>query len=67
MSPQEFKTRLKLSNLRGCLQDRRQHWFDHLERMEENAWSSKCSTFIVRHSFPRGRPRKTWNEVIRSI
>ena len=33
--------------------------------MEENAWSSKCRTFKVSGSFPRGRPRKTWNELIR--
>ena len=34
--------------------------------MEENVWSSKCRTFMVKHSFPIGQPRKTWNEVIRS-
>ena len=34
--------------------------------MEESARSSKCRTFKVSGSFPRGRPRKTWNEVIQS-
>ena len=33
--------------------------------MEESAWCSKWGTFKVSGSFSRGRPRKTWNEVIR--
>ena len=33
--------------------------------MEENVWSSKCRTFKVSSSFPRGRPRKTWIGVIK--
>ena len=36
------------------------------KKMEESAWSSKCRTLKVSNSFPRGRPRKTWKEVIRS-
>ena len=40
--------------------------FGNLERMEETAWSSKYRTFKVSRSFSRGRPRKTWDEVIRS-
>ena len=34
--------------------------------MEESAWCNKCRNFKVSGSFPRGRPSKTWNEVIRS-
>ena len=34
--------------------------------MEESARSSKCRTFKVIGSFYRGRPRKTWIEIIRS-
>ena len=44
-----------------CLQDRRLLWFDHLEIMEENAWSGKCRWFNVSGKFHR----KTWNEMIR--
>ena len=43
-----------------------QKWFGHLERIEECAEFTKCRTFKVSGSFPRARPRKTWNEVIRS-
>ena len=34
--------------------------------MEESAWCNKCRNFKVSGSFLRGRPSKTWNEVIRS-
>ena len=59
----ELRSRLKLKKMREFSQDR---GFGHLERTEQNAWSSKCRTFKARGSFPRGRARKTWNEIIRS-
>ena len=34
--------------------------------MKESVWSSKCKTFNVSGSYPRERPRRTWNEVIRN-
>ena len=52
--------------MRECLQHRRLHWSRHLEIIEDSAWSSKCRNIKVCISFPIGRPRKTWNEVIRS-
>ena len=66
ISKQERRTRLKLKIMGECLQERRLQWFDLLERMEKSAWSSKCRTFKVSGSFPRGRPNEAWNEVIRS-
>ena len=52
--------------MKKYLEDRRLQWFGHLERMEESAGSIKCRTFKVSHSFLRVRPRRKWNEVIRS-
>ena len=63
---EELRTRLKLKGMRECLQDRRLRWLGHLDRMEEGAWYSKCRTFKVNGSFPRGRSRKTCNGVTRS-
>ena len=51
--------------MQECLRDRRLQWFGHEERLEKSAWSSKCRTFYVSCSFPRGRPREMWNQVIR--
>ena len=50
-SAEELRTRLKLNNSKQCLQDRGLQWFGNLERMGENAWSSKCTTFEVSDSF----------------
>ena len=65
-STEELKTRLKLKSVRELLQDRKLQWFGHLERMEERACSSTCRNFKISGSFPRGRPRNTWSEVIRT-
>ena len=61
ISGAELRTKLKLKSMRECLQDSKL-----LERMEESVWSSKCSIFRVSCDFPKGRPRKTRKEVIRS-
>ena len=70
LSAEELKTEFKLNSMRDCLLDRRLQWFGYTERMEGSAWSSKCRTFKIIGSFPRGQPRKTdenrQNEVIRS-
>ena len=52
ISAEELRTRVKLKSMRECLQGRRLQWFCHLETVEE--------------SFPRGRPSKAWNVVIRN-
>ena len=53
ISTEELRTRLKLKSMRKCLQDRRLQWFGHLERLEGNAWSSKCRGFKVSGNLPR--------------
>ena len=54
ISAEELRTKLKLKT--------RLQWLDHPQRMEVIAWSSKCRSFKVSASFPRGRCRKIWNE-----
>ena len=41
ISADELRTRIKLSNVRECSQDRRLQWFGYLEIMQKTAWSSK--------------------------
>lgn len=59
ISPEELRARLKLKNVRECLQHRRMEWFGLLERKEQSVWSSKGKAFKVSESFPRGRPSKS--------
>ena len=34
--------------------------------MGDNVWSSRCKTSRTADSYCKRRPKKTWNEVIRS-
>ena len=36
-----LRARLSLTSMRESLQNKKQGWFGHLERMKESAWSSK--------------------------
>ena len=58
IAAEELRTRLKLKNLKKCLQDGRLQWFGHLKRMEDSAWSTKPQAFQVSDSFPEDDLRK---------
>ena len=54
-SAEELRTRLKLKIMRKCLQDRQPQWFGHLI-----VWSKNVRVLSWE------KPRKTWNDKIRS-
>ena len=56
-SSKELRKRLHLDSIGSCMQNRRLHWFGHVERMDKNAWASRCRTIKVTGT--------TWEEVIR--
>ena len=55
-----------MNTMREYLQNLRLPWFGHLERMEENAWSSTSRTFVVGDNFTKEWLRKTWSKIIRN-
>ena len=65
-SSDELRSRLGIHSIRDAIQARRLKWFGHLERMEGDNWVSKCRDLVVPGANPRGRPRKKWQEVIRT-
>ena len=65
-SSDELRSRLGIHSNRDVIQARRLRWLGHLERMEGDNWVSKCRDLVVPGTKPRGRPRKTWQEVIRT-
>ena len=65
-SSDELSSRLGIHSIRDVIQARRLRWFGHLERMEGDNWVSKFIDLVVPGTKPRGRPRKTWQEVIRT-
>ena len=56
---------MQLDSVREYIQHRRLQWFGHLERIEVDAWISKCRDIMVDGSLARGRPQKSWSEVVR--
>ena len=41
-------------------------WLSHIERMDTNNWVSKCRNLVIEGTTGRGRPRKTWDQVVQS-
>jgi len=47
------------------LQQNRLRWYGHVLRKEEDTdWVKKCMEYEVEGSIPRGRPKRTWKEVV---
>jgi len=39
-------------------------WYGHVLRKEDNDWVKKCMDYKVEGTRPRGRPKKTWREIV---
>ena len=47
------------------LQQNRLRWYGHVLRKEDDDWVKKCVEYEVEGPRPRGRPKRTWREVVR--
>ena len=47
------------------LDDMQTIWYGHVLRKDDDDWVKKCTEHEVEGSRPRGRPKKTWKEVVR--
>ena len=47
------------------LQQNRLRWYGHVLRKDDDDWVKKCMEHEVEGPRPRGRPKKTWKEVVR--
>ena len=56
--------RLGVDDIALILQQNRLHWYGHVLR-KDNDWVKKCMEYKVEDSRPRGRPKRTWKEVVR--
>ena len=52
-------------NIALILQQNRLHWYGHVLRKDDYDWAKKCMEYEAEGSRPRGRPKKTWKEVVR--
>ena len=63
-SSQELRDRCGLESIRLSLQRQRLRWFGHVERLDVDNWVRKSRDIVVDGKSERGRPRKTWAQVI---
>ena len=53
-----------LDNIISVRQRNRLLWCGHMLRKEDNDWVKKCMEYEVEGARPRGRPKKTWREIV---
>ena len=61
----ELRERLGVHDIALVLQQNRLRWYGHVLRKDDDDWVKKCMEPEVEGSRPRGRPKKTWKEVVR--
>ena len=60
----ELRERLGIDDIVLILQQNRLRWYGHVLRKEDTDWVKKCMEYEVDVSRPRGRPKRTWKEVV---
>ena len=59
-----LRERLGIDDIILILQQNRLRWYGHVLRIEDTDWVKKCMEYEVEGSRPRGRPMRTWREVV---
>jgi len=60
----ELRERLGLDDIISVLQQNQLQWYGYVLRKEDNDWVKKCMEYEVEGVRPRGRPKKTWREIV---
>ena len=60
----ELRERLGIDDIMLLLQQNRLRWYGHVLRKEDIDWVKKCMEYEVEGSRPRGRPKRTWRQVV---
>jgi len=61
----QLQERLGLDDIILVLQQNGLRWYGHVLQKEDNDWVKKCIEYEVEGARPRGRPKKTWREIVR--
>ena len=61
----ELRERLGVDDIALVLQQNRLRWYGHVLRKEDDDWVKKCMEYEVEGPRPRGRPKRTWREVVK--
>ena len=46
------------------LQQNGLRWYGHVLQKDDDDWVKKCMEYEVEDSRPKGRPKRTWKEVV---
>jgi len=66
LSSKELCERLGIDDIALVLQQNRLCWYGHaLRKDDDDDWVKKCMDYEVEGPRPRGRPKRTWREVVR--
>ena len=65
-STSELREMMGIRGIKGSVKQRRLRWYVHVMRMGDDRWVKKCQAIQVEGVRGRGRPRKTWAEVIKA-
>jgi len=60
----KLRERLGLDDIISVLQWNRLRWYRHVLWKEDNDLVKKCMEYEVECARPRGRPKKTWTEIV---
>jgi len=60
----ELRQRLGIDNIILILQQNRLRWYGHVLRKEDTDWVKKYMEYEVEGYRPRGRPKRTWREIV---
>jgi len=60
----ELRERLGLDYTVSVLQQNRLRWYEHVLSREDNDWVKKCMEYEVEGARPKGRPKKSWTELV---
>ena len=61
----ELRERLGVDDIALILQQNRLRRYGHVLGKDDDVWVKKCMEYEVEGSRPRGRPKRTWKEVVR--
>jgi len=60
----ELRERLGIDDITLVLQQNRLRWYGHVLQKDDD-WVKKCTEYEVEGPRPRGRPKRTWREVVK--
>jgi len=64
VSSKGLRKRLGLDDIISVLQQNRLWWYGHVTRKEDDDWVKNCMKYEVKGARLRGRPKKTWREIV---